>query len=221
MLEYIRSQSDLSWLVKQCGFLPFFRSAVPGFSVEEHTPPELWFADGVEGPWEWKGPVIRETGCAYGKFFQGKAGFISLEWYLDFANHRRDGYDFDARCEDGLARYQDRAVYSVLEEQGPLISREWRELTGIKKRSDFDASVSRLQMLGYVTTADFEYALTKDGIPYGWGLALYALPEEHFGKEFSAHVYDRSPEDSARRMEEHLSALLPHATRRQLGKIIG
>lgn len=28
--------------------------------MEEHTPPELWFVDGVEGPWEWKGPVIRE-----------------------------------------------------------------------------------------------------------------------------------------------------------------
>lgn len=62
----IYSASDLSRLVQEYGFLPLFKNQIPGFSVEEHTPPELWFADGVEGPWEWKGPVIRETGCAYG-----------------------------------------------------------------------------------------------------------------------------------------------------------
>ena len=48
--------------------------------------PRLWFSD-EEGPWEWKGPVIRNMNCAYGKLFNGKAGYVSLEWLPDFANY--------------------------------------------------------------------------------------------------------------------------------------
>lgn len=165
----ICSVSDLSRLVQEYGFLPLLKNQIPGFSVEEHTPPKLWFADCVEGPWEWKGPVIRETGCAYGKFFHGKAGFISMEWFPDFANYRRDGYDFDSRYDDGLARHQDKLVYDVLLEHPSLLSREWRKLAGVKKRGEFDSSVTRLQMLGYVTTIDFEYAKDRYGKAYGWG----------------------------------------------------
>lgn len=46
-----------------------------------------------------------------------------------------------------------------------------RRLTGIKKRGEFDAIVNRLQMQGYVITADFEYAKDKYGNAYGWGLS--------------------------------------------------
>ena len=85
----IRSAGDMEALVQQWGFLPFFKNEIEGFSIEEHTPPEWWFgdSDGGEGwgPWDWKGPVARTGSCAYGKFFRKKAGFISLEWFADFA----------------------------------------------------------------------------------------------------------------------------------------
>ena len=90
----IRKKEDLSEAVNQFGFLPFFANPIPGFSIEEHIDSRIWFTE-EEGPWEWKGPVIRELGCAYGKFFEKKAAFISKEWFPDFANYRRDGYDFD------------------------------------------------------------------------------------------------------------------------------
>ena len=113
MMNYtIKTQKDLEKAVEAYGILPLFRNAIPGFSVEEHTVPEAWFS-GEEGVWEWKGPVIRNTGCAYGKFFGNKAVFISMDWFPDFANYRRDGYDFDARFEDGLASYKDRTLYKL------------------------------------------------------------------------------------------------------------
>ena len=217
----IYSSSDVSRLVQEYGFLPLFKNQISGFSVEEHTPPELWFADGIEGPWEWKGPVIRETGCAYGKFFNGKAGFISMEWFPDFANYRRDGYDFDARYDDGLARHQDKMVYDVLMEQPSLLSREWRKLSGVKKRGEFDSIVARLQMLGYVTTIDFEYAKDRYGKAYGWGLARYATPEGYFGNKFTGRVYNREPQESKKRIWEHLRMLLPLAAESRIEKLIG
>ena len=57
-------------------------------------------------PLKWK---IRRSGkCLYGKLFNKKAGFVSREWIPDFANFRRDGYDFDARWDDGFCRLRFR-----------------------------------------------------------------------------------------------------------------
>lgn len=71
-----------------CGFLLFLKNRIPCFSVEEHTLLELGFVDGIDGLWEWKGPVIQEAGCAYREVFHGKSGFISAEWFmmLDIVN---------------------------------------------------------------------------------------------------------------------------------------
>ena len=90
----LHSADGLIAAVEQHGFLPFFRNEIHGFSIEELCPPELWFADDVDGPWEWKGPAARSGKCLYGKLFNKKAGFVSREWIPDFANFRRDGYDF-------------------------------------------------------------------------------------------------------------------------------
>ena len=68
MERRLKSLADIEARCAELGFLPFFRCGIPGFSVEEMVAPEYWFTD-EEGAWEWKGPVIREGHCAYGKFF--------------------------------------------------------------------------------------------------------------------------------------------------------
>ena len=89
----IERKDQLEALIKEWGFLPFFNNVIPGFSIEEMTPPELLFGDDFEnGPWQWKGPIIANWESAYGKFFQKKAGYVSLEWLPDFMNWRRSLY---------------------------------------------------------------------------------------------------------------------------------
>lgn len=222
MNNRITSCLELERYVLEVGFLPFFKNDIPGFSIEEHTPSELWFAADVDGPWEWKGPVIRHTGCAYGKLFRGKAGFISPQWYADFANYRRDGYDFDARYDDGLARYQDKTVYDIIEKHESLLSKELKRMGGFGKngRKGFDTIITRLQMQGYVTTVDFEYQQDRYGKTYGWGVARYATPEHFWGKEFADTVYQRSPQESKQRILRYLTSLLPHASEVQILRFI-
>lgn len=222
MSERITSYKALAELVSEWGFLPFFKNEISGFSVEEHTPSELWFADGAEGPWEWKGPAVKESGCAYGKFFRNKAGFISREWYIDFANYRRDGYDFDARYEDGLASHRDKRAYDILEQHDSLLSKELKRLWSAAEgdRKGFDTIMTRLQMQGYITTVDFEYQRDKQGNAYGWGIARYAVSERHFGDMFRENVYNISPEKSKERIVRHLSALFPQTDEEQILKII-
>lgn len=222
-LPIVEDQEELAALINEIGFLPFFQSPVPGFSLKDCVPPELWFPEEGEGVWEWKGPVIRRSGGAYGKFFKGKAAFISREWFPDFANYRRDGYDFDAAYDDGLASFKEKKIYDTLAEAGDLLSKELRRRSAFvgQAKTGYDATLTRLQMRGYITTTDFEYAVDSKGSPYGWGIARYATPESHFGEDFTGRVYSRTPEESAQRILDHLEKLLPQATPAQLRALLG
>ena len=155
----LHSADDLIAAVEQYGFLPFFRNEIHGFSIEELCPPELWFADDVDGPWEWKGPAARSGKCLYGKLFNKKAGFVSREWIPDFANFRRDGYDFDARWDDGLASYKDKELYEAIDGEGGMLSKRLKEALNYRKggNTGFETCITRLQMQSYVCIADFVY----------------------------------------------------------------
>ena len=60
---------------------------------------------------------------------------------------------------------------------------------------------SRLQMRTFMMISGFEYHLTKDGRPYGWGTARYALPEAIYpGFEESI---DEWKSEEARKMLEY------------------
>ncbi|HIS73224.1 MAG TPA: hypothetical protein IAD43_10010, partial [Candidatus Scatomorpha pullicola] len=171
----IENAAGLERAAELYGLLPFFDSGVPGFSVEDMTPPRYWFAGDVDGPWEWRMEVARRGKVAYGKLFAGKAGFCSREYYPDLANYRRDGYDFDARYEDGLANHRDKQIIDALTREGPLLTRELRRASGVDK--GFETCLTRLQMQTYITVTDFEYLRDRHGKPYGWGVARYALTE--------------------------------------------
>lgn len=154
----IRSKADLIHAIHTFGFLPFFANSIEGFSIEEHITTDCWYHSdsGVWSAWEWKGPVIRETGCAYGKFFEKKACYISPEWFPVFANYRRDGYDFDACYDDGLAGYRDKLLYELIDNNAPIISKELKTLGNFRKGGNkgFDTIISRLQSRCYVVISD-------------------------------------------------------------------
>ncbi len=207
----ITSPAGLEAAVLELGFLPFFKNHIPGFSVAERTPPELWFVKDREGPWEWKGPVLRGGKCAYGKFFRGRAVYVALDRLPDFVNWRRGGYDFDARCDDGLASPHEQRMYETLAAAGSMRSCDLKEACGYGKDGmrGFEAVAARLQMLTYLCIADFEYELDRHGAPYGWGIARYATPEALYGRRFVRSAYRRAPEESLRRITQRLTAVLP------------
>ena len=220
-MDCLRCPDDVVELTEALGFLPFFANGIPGFSVEEHTPRELWFTE-ADGPWEWKGPIARTKRCLYGKFFGGKAGFISLEWFPDFANYRRDGFDFDSRYESGLASRKDMNVYGTVSRYGTVLSKKLKSLCGYSKGGEkgFDGVITRLQMQTYVCVADFEYMRDKYGKQYGWGVARYSTPEELLGYEAVTSAYSREPAESLERILDHLKKVLPEADGARLLKMI-
>lgn len=120
------------------------------FSVEELCAPKLWFSDDADGSWEWKGPAAQSGRCLYGKIFNKKAGFVSREWVPDFVNFRRDGYDLDARWDEGLTPQKDKELYEAIANEKTILSKRLKETLNYRKggSTGFETCVTRLQMQG-------------------------------------------------------------------------
>lgn len=204
----MRTKKDLTDAVQRLGIVPFFKNSVKGFSIEENVDPSVWFADG-DGVWEWKGPLIRSIGCAYGKFFENKAAFVSREWFCHLANYRRDGYDFDALYDDGLASRKDKELFELIDANAPVLSKELKLLGGYVKggKKGFDTVLNRLMYRCYVITDDFVYQVDKKGNTYGWGVAAYTTPERMMGEAFTENVYGVSPGESRMKLVRHIARI--------------
>ena len=217
----IYSASGLMELIQQIGFLPLLDSGIAGFSAEEIVDEDCGYVSLPEGGWEWplwkwKGEIVTGMPCMYGKFFNKKAGFISKAWWPDFCNYRRSKYPYPA---DGSI---EEAILSMLHSTGSLITRELRSACGFNgkgMRSKFDSYLTRLEMATYIVIEDFVYPHDKHNHEYGWGWSLLNTPEELYGA--GACRCDCSSEASFQKIFDHLKAILPEATDRQLLKLIG
>ena len=224
----ISSCPQLIERVQQLGFLPLLDSGIAGYCAEEMMAPDCHYVQFEDGSWEWplwmwKGPVIADGGCVYGKFFNGKAGFISRAWWPDFYNYRRSIYPYPE--PDSI----EEIILTTLQEQGSAIARDLRAscgMTGAKMRSRFDAYVNKLQMGCYIVTEDFVYPRDKHGKEYGFGWQLLNTPENLLGRDAclsytdETHTILRSPQESYERILVHLQTILPDAAIKQLNKLI-
>lgn len=217
---FIHTCPELMACIQQIGFLPLLESGISGFAAESLMAEECRYTVLPDGSWEWplwqwKGSVVREGDCVYGKFLAGKATFIAREWWPDFCNWRRSTHPAP---EEGSI---EDIILMTLREEGSMITRELRaacDFTGKNMRSKFDAYVSRLQMACRIVTEDFVYPTDKHGHEYGFGWSLLTTPERLMGED-ACHC-TRTPEESYLRLSEHLAQLLPDATVKQIAKLL-
>ena len=217
---FIHTCPELIACIQQIGFLPLLESGISGFAAESLMGEECRYTVFPDGSWEWplwqwKGSVVREGDCVYGKFLAGKATFIAREWWPDFCNWRRSTHPAP---EEGSI---EDIILMTLREEGSMITRELRaacDFTGKNMRSKFDAYVSRLQMACRIVTEDFVYPTDKHGHEYGFGWSLLTTPERLMSED-ACHC-TRTPEESYLRLSEHLAKLLPDATEKQIAKLL-
>ncbi len=216
----IHNATELMGYIQEVGFLPLLYSGIAGYSADEAVDPDCRYVILDDGSWDWplwdwKGPIVTEGDCVYGKFFNKKAGFVSRAWWPDLYNWRRHAHPAPP------AGSVDEAILMTLREHGSMITRDLRRACGFteaKMRSRFDGYVTRLQMACRVVTEDFVYPRDKHGKQYGWGWALLTTPEQLLGHEECQ--CDRTPQESFERMLNHLKQLLPRATEKELIKLI-
>lgn len=228
----IASKEQLEKAALRFGMLPFFANRITGFSVEEMAAPGMLFGETRDdyGCWEWKGPVILEHTTAYGKFFNRKAGFVSLELLPDFLNYRRDAYPVRPDSTEEM-------ILDIIRENEGMTSTDLKRMVfgsssrkrkpenlvesmeySKPKRHSLEGPLQRLQMGGRLLIADFEYKYTASGGRYGWGVAVYSTPEIWFERRFE--VSDRTPSESFDFLVGSLSAKLPGVDRTLIAAII-
>ncbi len=170
----VRSGDEMLHLIQEYRLIPFFANLVPGYSVEEHTPPENWFSEESLGPWDWKIECIRSGDIAYGKFLLGgKASFATLDVYRELANWRRS-----------LPKYKptpdQQKVLDYMTEQGSITVPEVRKLMGITK-SAADTLLSKIQMQTRLITGDITRVYRGADLQYsGWQRSSFCAPESLF-----------------------------------------
>ena len=217
----VGSAAELMTLIDEIGFLPLLDSGIYGFSAEDIVDEDcryVVFSDGGwDWPlWKWKGQIVTDMPCLYGKFFNKKAGFISKAWWADFCNYRRSKFPLPE--SDSI----EGTILDTLRMTGSLITRELRAACGFNgkgMRSKFDGYITKLEMATYIVTEDFVYPQDKHGKEYGWGWSLLNTPEALYGKE--ACTCSHSPEDSFQRLVAQFKKILPEATEMQMLRLIG
>ena len=216
----IYSAAGLMEYIQEMGFLPLLESGIDGYSADAVVEDDCRYVVFPDGGWDWplwkwKGSIITEGGFVYGKFFAGKAGFISRDWWTDFCNYRRHK---SKQPEEGSI---EETILFTLQEQGSMITRELRAacgFTGPKMRGKFDGFVTRLQMDCRMVTEDFVYPTDKHGNEYGWGWSLLTTPEQLYGRD--SCYCERTPEESYERLLAHFRKILPDATDQQIIKLL-
>ncbi len=188
----IASCRELKDLVKEIGFIPLFQNEIPGFSVVDITGWRYWWTgNGERDPWMWRMALSEDPGIAYGKLFGGRAGFVSRAWFPVFASFRRDGYDFDARYEDGRASHKCRKIMKLFEKQSRIPSYLVKSMAGFSKDGEkgFEGALTLLQMQTYLTVRSFTRKQSKSGEYYGWHVAVYSTSEDKFGYDRVTGAY--------------------------------
>ena len=230
----IRSWQELVNWINEVGFLPLFANEIEGFSAEEHVSPDYWWT-GIteEDPWEWREIIAASHQVAYGKFFDQKAGFISLKWLPVFANYRRGGYDFDSRWEDGLAGRREKLIMDMLtgtDDDGDMtfpdvqiLSTELKKKAGFGKggQKNFPGIVTSLQMQTYLVITDFHRRVNKRGGEYGMPVSVLLPPEAIWGYEAVTSAYGEEPARSRERIADRIRDQFPGATDAGITKMIG
>ena len=200
-MRLIDGPERMTAVIRHFGMIPFFRGAVPGWSVEELTAPGCWFTDpdsgGTLGPWDWKIEAVREGDIAYGKFLGGKAAFATVEWYRLLMNWRRSLPQFRTALGEAVPGAKTRRdgptkaetiscilapkALDAIRGAGAMEAGELRTICGVKKNV-MDSVLQFLQMGTWTVTGDFQRVYRGPNLTYsGWQKASNTTPEALFG----------------------------------------
>lgn len=206
----ISSPETMERAIREAGILPFFTSAIPGYSIKELTLPGFWFDDGdTLGPWDWKIDCLESGDIAYGKYLCGnKAAFATIPFYRELMNLRRATTQPD---KDG------QKIMAYLDERGSITIKEARALLGVKK-SAADATIAKLQHQCRVVTGVIERVYRGPEQTYnGWQVSYFCTPESLFEDALQT---DHTPEESQDFLTDHIAGLFPEAMRKQIMRVL-
>lgn len=218
----VKSPEQLLELINRVGFLPLFRNEIHGFSVEETVSPLYWWTDDPgRDPWYWRILLSGSGEVAYGKFFDGKAGYVSKALFPVFACARREGYDFDSLRDEGRVNSRECKIMALFENGEELYSCDVKNRAGFGKggEKNFEGTVTSLMDRCYLIDRDFRPRLNKQGQPYGWHIAVYSTPEHLWGEDYVRSAYGKE-EECRSILLKNIASRFPDAPENAVRKLV-
>ena len=215
-VDRIRSAADLKSTIHGNGFLPVYANEIPMFSLEESTIAEDWGTGNSYDPLVWIRETISDPDIAFGCFFHRNAdaglGFVSKEWFPILANYRRDGYDFDAAFEDGIA---DHLSWKVMEQfaidekmVGEAVNiKDILEKVTVKKPAEAKNTLLLLQFQTYLILCGGK--ISKTGVLQD---QVFCTPETKWGYETITQAYSMEPSEAREKIMRKIKFRFPGAT---------
>lgn len=163
------------------GFSTFLPCGIPGLSLFEHTAPEIWASDDkTVNPWYWRFSFAYVDDLFYGKFADGKLGFVRRDLFPLFAAVRRQGMTVEALLDTDLVSRDAALLFRAL----PATA-EWALPDFMDRMPPLETKLetltNELQMRSLFFTSGFRYRTKKStGEEYGWPFSLFARLDDEF-----------------------------------------
>jgi len=219
----LNTYTEFTDYLRLIGFMPLSNNKVGFPSLSSLTPEGAWHTDEASDPWIWRRRVVEEKLSAYGKFFDKKPSFITLEWLPYFLAARRGTQTVKSLYERGNLSLTAKNLYALLGEHDQIAAHDLRPLLGLGKESktQIENAMIELQMGMFLTISDMVRKVSADGEPYGWPSACLMKIEDYLGTEVISKAQAIDPSTARAAIITHAQKTLPEATDRVLGKFLG
>lgn len=168
-MQRIKTIEQLEETIERIGFLPYAGDEKKSLFTLEGMTDNIWFTGLEDDPWEWRRVIAVRGKQAYGKFFGGKAGFVSRDCIPAFIAARRDNRSFTELYGDGLVSRDAKRIWECFEMRAEWTHQALKTEAGFNGRGrEFEAAVTELQGLFFLCVPGQSRRINKKGEPYGW-----------------------------------------------------
>ncbi|MGE5581767.1 MAG: hypothetical protein ACM3X9_04430 [Bacillota bacterium] len=211
----INNDEGACQFIKERGFallMPVTGIPLPSLSAADEAEPWYGFAI-TDRVWAWKETLPGRKLCAYSKLIKGRGTFIDWRLYPSFLRVYGPEGDAEYEYESGRLERTALELYRIVEEIGPVDSRElWIKAKPIfaGKRTRFTAALERLESRFFLTVAG--------GSLEGWTLHTWDLVERQAPPEILSNLpsFEEAKANILRQTIENCRAI----SERKLGSIL-
>lgn len=218
----INQYSEFTAMVEDLGFMTLSKNCIDYANLTDLTTEEQWHTGLATDPWQWRVNIEKDHKAAYGKLFDKKPGFISLQWYPIFLSARRKGRSFAEIYSEGLISNDAKQIYDLFKYHQSLAVHEIKALGGFMKEtnSKYENAMCELQMWMFITVNGTKHKLSAKGEPYGWPSTAYSTVETWAGDQLIEQAMGIKPEDALDEIILRVQDFVPDADMRRIRRFV-
>jgi hypothetical protein len=215
--------SEFVSIVEDIGFMTLSNNCIDFTNLSGLTMEEQWHTDLPSDPWQWRVNIEKDHKAAYGKLFDKKPGFISLEWYPIFLAARRKGRSFAEIYSEGLISNYAKQIYDLFKHHKTLAVHEIKSLGGFTKElnSKYENAMCELQMWMFITVNGTKQKISAKGEPYGWPSTAYSTVETWAGHQLIEEAMGIKPGDAMDDIIMRVQDIIPNGEMKKIRRFIG